>query len=178
MRPKFLGTFSIPWISLGTIDATAAAADVTLAATERNFQTNKALDNVVYFEVPKAISALKMRFLLTTDDEDVDIEVWTGKLHKGLDKNPDEDCNLIRRGTLDVICGQQDVFSAGVVTTKHYADTATVTNDGTENGWNTANPGTDHVIEKSFDLQGDNIVVFHGFGTFDEDCEVEVSGYS
>ena len=174
MRPKFLGTFSIPWFSIGTIDATAAAADITLAVTERNFQSVKALDNVAYFFVPPAISALQMRFLLTTDDADVDIEIWTGKLVRNLSQNPNEDCDLQRMGTLDVICGTQDVYG----TTKHYADTAIVTNDAAEGGFNTSLPAANHMITKSFDLKGANIVVFHGFGTFDEDCEIEVSGYS
>lgn len=173
-RPQLLGTKSIPWHSIGTIDATASEADATLGVAERVFQLNKALDNVKYYQVPPAISALHMRFLLTTNNHTADIEVWTGKLPNKLDRDPSADCDLIRRGTLDVVCGQQDAYG----TSKHYADTITVTNDGTEDGWGDSDPGADHMRIRSIDLKGDNIVLFHGFDTFDGDCEIEVSGYS
>lgn len=169
---KFLGSKKIPWFSLGTIDATAAAADVTLAATERNYQTNKDLANVVALYVPPAISAIKARFLITTNDHDVDIEIWQGKLANMPDQHPTEDCDLQRKATLDVICGQQDVYG----TTKHYADTINVTNDATEDGIDYSNPGADQMATIHWDLKGDNLVLFHGFGTFDGDCEVEVTG--
>ena len=68
-------TQQIPWIRLGTIDATAAAADVALGVAERDYDTNKDLDNVVVYAVPYGINALEARFLLTTSDADVDIDV-------------------------------------------------------------------------------------------------------
>ena len=171
---KFLGSKKIPWFSIGTIDATAAAADVTLAVAERNFQTNKDLDNVVALLVPPAISAIKARFLITTDNHDVDIEIWQGKLGKDPSTHPDEDCDMQRKATLDVICGTQDVYG----TTKHYADTINVSNDVTEDGIDKSIPAAEHMATIHWDLKGDNLVLFHGFGTFDGDCEIEVTGYS
>jgi len=174
MRPTFLGTRSIPWFSIGTIDATAAEADAnTLDVDERNFQSVKDLANVVWFYVPPGISVLDVRFLLTTNSADVDIEIWTGKLGKNPNLKPDEDCDLQRKATLDVICGAQDVHG----TSKHYADTAAATNDLTMKAIVTKT-AADHMAILEWDLTGENIVIFHGFGTFDEACEVEVTGYS
>jgi len=171
---KFLGSKKIPWWSAGTIGATAAAADVTLAVAERNFQTNKDLDNVVALFVPPAISAIKVRFLLVTADWDVGIEIWQGKLGNDPSIVPTIDCDMQRKATLDVICGTQDVYG----TTKHYADTINVTNDATEDGIDYSLPAAEHMATIHWDLKGDNLVLFHGFGTFDGDCEIEVTGYS
>ena len=171
---KFLGSKKIPWWSAGILDATASAADVTLAVTERNFQSVVDLDNAVVLFIPPAISAIKARFLITTDDHDVDIEIWQGKLAKPPDTHPDGDCDLQRKATLDVICGTQDVYG----TTKHFADTINVANDATEDGIDYSLPAAEHMATIHWDLKGDNLVVFHGFGTFDGDCEIEVTGYS
>lgn len=171
---RFAGSKKIPWFSLGTINKTAAHGDATLGVAERNFQTNKALTNVLYLFVPPAISAIKVRFLLTTSNEDVDIEIWQGKLGKDPNLKPDEDCDLQRKATLDVICGTQDVYG----TTKHYADTINITNDVTEDGIDKSIPAAEHMATIHWDLKGDNLVLFHGYGTFDEACEIEVTGYS
>jgi len=171
---SFVGSKKIPWFSLGTINATSAAADVTLAVTERNFQSVKDLTNALYLFVPPAISAIKARFLLTTSDEDVDIEIWQGKLAQDPSKLSTVDCDLQRKATLDVICGTQDVYG----TTKHFADTINVASDVTEDGIDYSLPAAEHMATIHWDLKGDNLVVFHGFGTFDEACEIEVTGYS
>ena len=63
-----LTTDQLAWTSLGAIDATAAAADVTFAVTERHWLTAIALDNVVFYEVPSSINALEVRFVLTTNN--------------------------------------------------------------------------------------------------------------
>lgn len=180
MRPNFVGTFSIPWISIGTIDSTAAAADEALGVDERNFQSIKDLDNAVYWILPKALSSVEIEFLLTTDEADVNIDIWTGEIAKDPSYQSDVDCDLQRKATLDVICGKQDVFG----TTKHYADTINVSNDavyatGTDvDGVLTSIPTADHLAKLSFDMKGSNLLVLHGYGTFDEDCEVRVRGYS
>jgi hypothetical protein len=174
MRPNFIGTFSIPRISIGTIDKTAAEADNALGVDERNFQSIKDLDNAVYWVFPKALSAVEIEFLLTTNDADVDIDIWTGELAMDPSHQSDVDCDLQRKGTLDVICGQQDVYG----TTKHYADTINVSNDAVYGSIGTSIPGANHIARITFDMKGSNLLVLHGYGTFDEDCEVRVKGYS
>jgi len=171
---SFRGSKKIPWFSLGTIVQATAHGDATLGVAERNFQTNKDLTNVLYLFVPPAISAIKVRFLMTTSDEDVDIEIWQGKLVQDPSKLSTVDCDLQRKATLDVICGTQDVYG----TTKHFADTINITNDVTEDGIDKSIPAAEHMATLHWDLKGDNLVVFHGFGTFDEACEIEVTGYS
>jgi hypothetical protein len=173
--PRYSGTIQHAWISIGTIDATAAGADITLGFTERKLQSIKALANVVTYIVPKAVSAVKVRFLIAANNHDVDIGIWQGVTKKPLQHNPSEDCSLMRKATLDVINGQQDVQGSA---TLHFADTINIANDAVENGIDYSAPGADHMATIHWDLKGDNVVCFHGFGTFDGDCTVQVAGYS
>ena len=173
MPPTLLGTIQMEWLSIGTIDATAAGADSALGATERTVQDIKDLDNVVYYEVPKHISVLRARFLLATNNADVDIDIYEGRMKKKLSEDSSGDSALRRVVTLDVVAGQQ----THTTTTKLFADTATEANDVTMKGLTTKTQ-TDHMAIVEWDLCGANIVMFHGFGTFDEDCEIEVCGYS
>jgi len=168
-----LHTLQLPWISKGTIDATAAAADSALGTTERTFQFIKSLDNAVYWLVPYGINSLLARFLLSTNLADVDIDVWVGRIASDPRLDVDADVELQRLCTLDVVCGQQ----ANVGATKLFADTINVSNDVSDHGVYVASPGDDHVAIMKVDLGGVNLIVFHGYGTFDEDCEVQVSGY-
>lgn len=171
---KFLGSKKIPWFSLGTIDATAGDADATLAVTERNFLSVKSLDNAVYVFCGPAISAIKARFLMVTNDHDAVVEVWQGKIKKDPSEGAALDCDLQRKATLTIKTGTQDVYG----TTKHYADTITISNDATEDGIDYSRPAAEHMATIHWDLKGDNLVVFHGNTTVDGDCEVEVTGYS
>ena len=163
-------TKSIPWVNIGTIDATAAAADTALGATERTFQDIKDLANVVWFFVPKAMSKLQYRMLLTTDDADVDIDIWSGKVSRDPGINPTINCCLQRKGTLDVIAGKQEAISG-----KLFADTLTVSNEAAV-AETVSFGAADHMRINELSLGGDNLVVFHGYGTFDEDCQIEISG--
>lgn len=174
MRPVYPGTFSIKWLNIGTIGATEAGSDGALGVTERKFQTIKSLANVVHWQLPSVVSAVRVRFILTTNNADVDIDIWTGNLERLLSRYASEDCSLQRRATLDVICGNQDVQGIS----KKFADTCNIINDSFENGVDKANPGTDHIITIHFDMKGDDLLVFHGYGTFNEDCQIEVTGYS
>ena len=165
-KNTILQTLQMPWIRIGTIDATAAAADITLGVAERDFLTNKDLANVAYWFVPYGVNGIEARLLLTTNNADADIDVWVGKL------DADGNAEMTRICTLDVICGQQDANDA----THHYADTLSISNEI----WLTAVRAivaTDCQGRITFDLHGYNLLLFHGYGTFDEDTIVEVSGY-
>lgn len=172
-----LWTPSRRWSRLGTIDATAAGADVALAVAERDLITNGDLANVVWTDMDKLIAPeapespinlAEVRFLLTTNNADVDIDVWAGRWSRGTSVN----CELSRVCTLDVICGQQD----GDDTTLHFADTINISNNQWLKTVSAIVPGTDHQARLLFDLCGCNILLFHGYGTFDEDCIVEIAG--
>jgi hypothetical protein len=169
-------TVQVHWLSLGTIDATAAGNDSALGVTERTFQSVKDLDNVVWWKASPGMNAMIARFLLATNDADVDIDVWVGRMNGDPYKDSTLDVGLQRLCTLDVICGQQ----TDVVATKLYADTINVSNDVARHEIFSSSMTSsieDHMANMAVDLGGVNIVVFHGYGTFDEDCEVQISGY-
>ena len=177
------GMIQMHWISLGTLDATASAADSALGVAERNFQSLfpslAAIDNALYYYIPRPLSAIEVRFELTTNNADVDIDIWKGWLARDPARHITEDCDLKRLVTLDVICGQQDVYG----TTRHFADTINISNDSTYGGIaKSGNAGdgytADHMATIQFDLNEANLIVFHGYGTFDEDCVVDVRGYA
>ena len=160
-------TQQIPWIRLGTIDATAAAADVALGVAERDYATNKALDNVVVYRVPYGVNAMEARLLLTTADADVDLDVWAGRIDGA------GDAEMSRVCTIDCICGTQDANDS----THHYADTLTLTNDNWLKAVAAIIPAENHQARIAFDLCGYDVVLFHGYGTFDEDTIIEITGF-
>lgn len=157
------------WHRLGTIDAIAGAADAALGVAERDFTTNKDLDNVVYKKVPLGINVLEARFLLTTDGANVAIDVWVGR------DQQENNIEMTRVCTLDVECGTQDANDS----THHYADEIIVTNDQWLKTILTVQSGndTDLMARLAFDLCGYNLVLFHGHTTFAEDCIVEITGF-
>jgi hypothetical protein len=165
-----LKTIRQPWIRVGTIDATASAADVTLAVTERDFTTNKDLDNVVWKEVPTGLSIVECRFIGATNNHTYDVDVWVGRLDQGR-------ADMTRVATLDVVCGQEvanvahSTQNAGL-----YADTCTVSNELWIKSLVTVE-GTDIMGRLIFDMCGYDLILFHGFGTFASDLIVELSGY-
>lgn len=179
MQPRFGGTIQAIWSSIGIIAQATADADVTLGVTERKLQTNIDLTNFLTYRVPKRVSALKVRFLIATDNHDVDIEIWEGTVSRPLSGLVSEDCSLKRIATLDVIAGTQDVEGS---TTLHFADTINISNDKTENGIDGGSDGAGNDANQMatihWDLKGENVICFHGFGTFDGACTVEVKGYS
>jgi len=163
-KERALATNQFQWSRLGTIDATAAGADVALAKTERFYSTASVLDNSVAFETDSELNGIEVRFLLSTNNEDVDIDIWAARA---------EDDNLRRACTLDVVAGDQDSDDS-----KKFADTINVSNIA---GWpkkpKSKVSGTDHIATLHFDFCGYKRIVFHGYGTFDEDCIIEISGY-
>lgn len=161
--------FRCSWNRIGTIDATAAESDIALGVTERDFITNKDLPNVVWVKVHPSIAVLEARFLLTMNDADVDIDMWAGRLH-----SEGNNVELARVCTLDVVCGQQDADDD----THHFAQAIGITNNKWLKTVSSVIPGDDHQGRVIVDLCGNGLVLFHGYGTFDEDCIVEISGFS
>lgn len=174
MSPMMLGQPQMRWTSAGTIDATASEADAALAVTERNFQSVKALDNAVWFKIPQSINSVELRFLMTTNDATADIDVYTGEIGKDPSHDSTLDCDLQRRCTLDVICGQQDVYG----TAKHFAQDVNVSNDASYTAIGESDPGDDHMKKIAINVRGADVLILHGYGTFDEDVEVEWRGWS
>lgn len=161
--------FRQAWDRIGTIDASAAGSDIALGVAERNFITNKDLANAVWVKVHPSIAALEVRFLLTTNDADVDIDIWAGRLHR-----TGNNVEMARVCTLDIICGQQNANDS----THHYADTINITNNKWLKTAYSVILGDDHQARFIVDLCGNGLVLFHGYGTFDEDCIVEISGFA
>lgn len=175
MNPKYKGTFNrYPWWNQGTINATSASADVALAATERTFQDVKDLTNVVWYSVAAGITALGIRFSLLADNDDADIDIWIGSLAKPPGEDSSVDCELMRAGVLDVIASAQ----VGVIATDFFADRINVSNDLTPKGIFQPTPDLNVMVQSYFDLAGENIVVFHGYGTVDSAVKVWLRGYA
>jgi hypothetical protein len=159
-----LSSAHLPWLPIGTIDATAGDADDTLGVAERDFASAAALDNSVYVETLPGMNALEVRFVLTTNDEDVDIDVWACR---GINE-------MRRVCTLDVICGLQNYTNA----TNHFAQTINISNETWRGGVSAISDDDDTMaLFYIDDTLGYNRFLFHGWDTFDEDCIVEVSGY-
>lgn len=161
---KGVETVQLSWSSAGTILASTAHGDTALTEAERDFATANALTNAVSYTIPQEINYIEVRFVLTTNEADVDIDIWAIR---------SADTEMCRVCTLDVVCGQQDADDA----THHYADTCTISNNQWLTTVSSIVPGTDHMARILFDVCGYDRILFHGYGTFDEDCEIEVSGY-
>ena len=161
-----LKTIRQPWIALGTMDATAGAADATLAVGERRLSDVSSLDNVVYKEVPLGLSVVELRFKGTTNNHDYIADLWVGRLDNGK-------ATLTRACTLTLKCGQQ----TSLIATDLLIDTITVSNEI----WNKAlvptDTGTDVEARLLFDMCGYDLILLHGHTTFDSDLKVELSGY-
>lgn len=163
-KGRVLLTTQNVWTEIGTIDATAAGADVALAASERFYSTAKLLDNVVSAEVSEDINGIEIRALLSTNDHDVDFDIWAARA---------EDDNLTLVATVDCIAGNQDSDGS-----KKFADTLTLSNtDGWPKKPKTKVAGANYMARTFFDLCGYKRVLIHGYGTFDSDCIIEVSGH-
>lgn len=161
-----LKTIRQPFINLGIINATAAGNDVTLAYTERDFTTNEDLPNVVWKEVPLGLSLVEVRFLGTTNSHTYDVDVWLGRLNNNK-------AEMTRAVTLDLVCGQQTTDNGSLL----YIDTINFSNENWIKALVDAGTGTDVQARFVFDLCGYDLLLFHGYGTFQSDLVVELSGY-
>lgn len=162
----------IPWKSLGTMDATAGAADGALGVAERTYRIANALDNSVsLYPIPIDIDNLEFRFKGGTNGHDCTMDVWVGKLCG------DYDCELFRACTLVVEIGAQQSYGSASVL---FADEITLSNEA----W----PGSDIEVVQSadasnlharliFPTKSNDLILFHGHTAFEGDCIVEYSGY-
>lgn len=149
----------------GYMESTTADADDALGVTERNIAaTNAALSNVCVYTLPYGCNALMVRFYSTTADSDFDVDVWV---------NSSEGYNLVKAGTLDIITGTQDVYG----TSYNFADTCNVSLESLWSLDSYVSAAEGCVILEIGDLKGFDKVVFHGYGTCDEDLFIEVKGY-
>jgi hypothetical protein len=168
--------YGTPWRALGTLDATASAADATLAVAERFFQTVKDLDNVVWAQLDNTANGIEVRFKMTTDGANAAyIDVWAGRFGSG--GGPNADAELTRICTLDVECGLQDTLDGAA----HFADEITLTNGAWLKTPEVINSANDtNVMARLFipDMCGYDLLLFHGYGAgMTEDTEVEIAGW-
>jgi hypothetical protein len=149
----------------GYLDATASAADSALGVTERNIgATNAALANICIYTVPSGCNALMVRFISLTADADFDVDVYL---------STNDSLNLVKIGTLDIITGTQDVYG----TSNNFADTCNVSASALCTMTSTVSAAEGCVVLEVGDLKGFDRVVFHGYGTFDENLIIQVKGY-
>ncbi len=162
-------TIRQPWINIGTIDASAGAADAALGVAERDYTGAIALANVVSKVIPEGINVLEARFVLTTNGVNVTIDVWAARLDN---KRVGE---MARVCTLDVECGTQDADDS----THHYADEIIISNESWIKDVVAIQSGNDTELQARlvFDLCGYDVILFHGHTTFSEDCIVEIAGF-
>lgn len=166
--------FSFPWKNIGTIDATAAAADGALGVSERVRETLDALDNGVVYDIPSGVNSLEVRFLGTTNGDNHTVDVWMGKRH------PSENTDLCRVCTLDVETGTNAVTDAGGATLL-YADEATLSNEAWYKDIRVIQSSNDSELMVRLyisDLCGYDVIGFHGHTACPNDLQIEVSGFS
>jgi hypothetical protein len=169
-------TVQSEWLSLGTIDATAAAADAALGVAERDYAGANALDNVVSKILPISWNVVEARFLLVANGSNVTIDVWGGRSKKStIDTRVAE---MARICTLDVECGLQQTDNGSLL----YADEIIITNI-TNNDWlktvyavQSAND-SDLMARLILDMCGYDLLLFHGHTAFPEDCIIEIAGF-
>lgn len=162
-KERALVTNQETWTRTNVIDAAKAGLDVALEVNERFYSTASVLDNTAAIEVSSAINGIEIRFLLTTNNADVDIDIWAARA---------KDDNITRVCTLDIICGQQQSDDGSL-----YADTINISNINWPKTPKVVEPGTDHIARLLFDLVGYKRLLFHGYNVFNSDCIVEISGY-
>ena len=159
-----LQTVKVPWLSIGTIDKTAAGSDSALGNSERYYDSVSALANAVGFKVPFGINAVEFAFLLDVNGRTADVDVYAVKLGSN---------DLIFIATLDVVAGAQ-VREDGWF----FADTIVLSNH--ENSWAqrpaSKGRGANYIQRLFFDFDGCDRVLLHGYGTFDSNVKILMTG--
>lgn len=156
-------TNRIGWSLVGTIDSATAGEASALGTGSRFYDTRLSDDNAVAFEANPGLNVLEIRFAMDTNNHDVDIELYAVR---------EGDDDMVRMCTLDVVCGNQDSTNRG-----KWADTINLTNENWITDMVVVEPGADHIARLVFDTCGYYKFLFWGYGTFDSDCSIEVSGY-
>ena len=165
-----LKTIKMPWIRLPLfLDATDANSKSAAAVGARDLAAFKLLTTYfVWKEIPTGINTLETRFLGITSDDDMTVDVHAGRL------NEDGKADMVRVCTLTIKVGTQVTKDA---TYTKYADTITITNNKWLKTVSSIEPGAEQMARLAFDLCGYDVVGFYGYGTFDADLAVEISGY-
>lgn len=166
--------FSFPWTDIGTIDATAAAADAALGVSERTREIVTALDNGVVYDIPQGTNALLVQFVGGTNGHNHVVDVWAGKRRDLTSRTTD----LCRVCTLDVETGSQVEADTALL----FADEITLTNEAWPKDIRVVQSGNDtELVARLFitDMCGYDVIAFHGHTAgFASDLHVEVSGFS
>ena len=159
-----LQTVKVPWLEIGTIDKTAAEADSVLTKTERYYDSVKLLDNAVGSKVSFGINAVEFAFLLDVDNRTADIDAYAVKLNSN---------DLLFITTLDVVAGGQ-VREDGWF----FADTINLSNykDSWAQRPASKGRGADYIQRLFFDFDGCDRILFHGYGTFDSNVKILMTG--
>lgn len=165
-----LKTIRMPWIRLPLfLDATDASGKSAAAVGARDLTALKLLTTYfVWREIPSGINTLETRFLGITSDDDMTVDVHAGRL----DEHGNAD--MVRVCTLTIKIGTQVTEDA---TYTKYADTITITNNDWLKTVFSVGTGSEQQARLAFDLCGYDVVGFYGYGTFDADLAVEISGY-
>lgn len=165
-----LKTVKMPWLRLPFfLDATDANGKSAAAVGARDLSDFVALTTYfVYKEIPTGINTLEARFLGITNDHDMTVDVHAGRLDEhGV-------AEMTRVCTLTLKVGQQTTNDG---TYGLFVDTITVSNNKWLKTASSIEPGTDQIARLMFDLCGYDVVGFYGYGTFDGDLVVEISGF-
>jgi hypothetical protein len=169
--------FSFPYHNIGTMDATAGAADAVLGVSERSRGAIDALDNGLTYDIPQGVNALEIRFIGTTNGDNHVMDLWMGKNRSGTNPASTDMCRMC---TLDVETGTQAVTEDGGATLL-YADEATLSNEAWAKDLQVIQSANDSELMVRLyisDTCGYDVIGFHGHTTFANDLQVEVSGFS
>ncbi len=148
-----------------TLTNAGANGEVALAVARRGFEQARQLTTAFcYWTIPEGVNVVEARFLIATDNHDVDIDVWLCRDFNG---------TLKRACVLDVINGTGNVFGSA---TLHFADTINIASNEWLKTVYASVPGAELQATLIIDPCGYKYIGFHGYGTFDGDTIVEVSG--
>ncbi len=160
-----LQSAQVNWIDIGTIDKTTADADSALGNAERYYDAVSALANAVGYSVPFSLNGIEALFLLDVEDRTADIDVYAVRKLSN---------DLIFIATLDVVAGAQ-VNEDGLF----FADTIVLSNH--TNSWFkrlvSVGRGANYIQRFGGDFTGFDRILFHGYGTFDSDVIIRLSGH-
>jgi len=163
------------WTRVGTVASATANGDSALSVTERSWSTSILLTNCVTFISSEGINGIEVRFLMPTNNQTADLEIFA--VRAGEVEGPLVDNNLTRITDLDLTCGlQAEINASDAVTGKLYVDTIAATNTWS-NSVTVVDSAADRIARIKFDLCGYRGILFHGYGTFQADCIVEIAGF-
>jgi hypothetical protein len=166
-------TRQIQWTSIGSLLSSKCGSKSAFGVTERSLTAAKALvasGECIFFNVLPAMNNMEFRIIGATNDADVDIEILASRYG---------DDNLVMIGALDVIIGTQTEFDEnGVLTGGLFADQiAPASGDLWVKTIFEVDPGSNCMSRLALDACGYPNLILHGYGTFDENVEVQIAGF-